>query len=147
MCYRSYFCFYLDILNLTGEIKMFKNLGQVMVYVKNLDAAKAFWTEKSGFSLIDDQIEGDIRWIEIAPTKESETSIVLHDKAVIAKMSPELNLGTPSLMFITDDVEGLYQEFKNKQITVGDLVEMPTGKVFNFADDEDNYFAVMQPNE
>ncbi|HJE20301.1 MAG TPA: VOC family protein, partial [Aliicoccus persicus] len=113
---------------------MFKNLGQVMVYVKNLDAAKAFWTEKSGFSLIDDQIEGDIRWIEIAPTKESETSIVLHDKAVIAKMSPELNLGTPSLMFITDDVEGLYQEFKNKQITVGDLVEMPTGKVFNFAD-------------
>ncbi|MNJ73663.1 hypothetical protein D3C77_704860 [compost metagenome] len=59
-------------------------------------------------------------------------------------MSPDVNLGTPSLMFFADQVEHLYQEFSNKGITVGELVDLPMGKVFNFADDEGNYFAVLE---
>lgn len=85
-----------------------------------------------------------MRWIEIAPAQEAETSIVLHDKAAVAKMSPEMNLGTPSLMFFSDDLDQLYADFKHKNVKVGDLVELPFGRVFNFADGEDNYFAVME---
>ena len=88
-----------------------------------------------------------MRWIEIAPTKGAETSIILHNKEVISNMSPELNLGTPSLMFFSENLDQLYKELKNKNVTVGEMVTMPSGKVFNFADSEGNYFAVMGKNK
>ncbi|HWI49954.1 MAG TPA: VOC family protein [Rummeliibacillus sp.] len=123
---------------------MIQQLGQVMIYVDNQDAAKSFWTEKVGFTVRSEVNNGQFRMIEIAPTRDAETTFVLQNKQLVAQMEPNLNLGTPSLMFFTDDVESLYEEFKAKEITVGDLVEIPSGKVFNFADDENNYFAVME---
>jgi lactoylglutathione lyase len=128
-----------------GEMKMINKVGQIMLYVNNQDETVKFWTEKVGFSVISEVNNGQgLRFIEIAPTKESETSIILHNKEFIAKMQPELNLNTPSLMFFSENIENLYKDFSDKNITVGDMVTMPTGKVFNFADNEGNYFAVME---
>jgi len=79
-----------------------------------------------------------MRWIEIAPTKDLETTIILHDNELIAKMQPELNLETTSLLLFSDNLDELYKDFKDKQITVGDMVTMPSGRVFNFADNEGN---------
>lgn len=122
---------------------MISKLGQVMVYVNDQDKAVKFWTEKAGFKVIAEEDNGEgFRWIEIAPSKESETSIILHNKEFVAKMSPGLNLGTPSLMFFTDNLDELYNKFTAENITVGEIVNMPGGRVFNFADDEENYFAV-----
>lgn len=124
---------------------MITKLGQVMLYVNNQDEAVKFWTEIVGFQVISEEDNGEgMRWIEIAPSKESETSIILHNKEFVAKMSPELNLGTPSLMFLTEDLEGLYGKLTEENVTVGEMVNMPSGKVFNFADGEENYFAVME---
>ncbi|MFB7140683.1 VOC family protein [Gottfriedia sp. NPDC056225] len=124
---------------------MINTLGQVMVYVNNQEEAMNFWTEKVGFSVISDNSNGQgMRWIEVAPSKNVETSIVLHNKELISKMQPSLNLGTPSLMFFTNNFDELYSNLTNKKVTVGEIVEMPTGRVFNFADDEQNYFAVME---
>ncbi|PEJ56142.1 glyoxalase/bleomycin resistance/extradiol dioxygenase family protein [Bacillus sp. AFS002410] len=124
---------------------MINTLGQVMVYVNNQEEAMNFWTEKVGFSVISDNNNGHgMRWIEVAPSKNAETSIVLHNKELISKMQPSLNLGTPSLMFFTNNIDELYSNLTNKKVTVGEIVEMPTGRVFNFADDEQNYFAVME---
>ena len=125
---------------------MINKLGQVMVYVEDQDKAVKFWTEKAGFAVIADENlkEQGLRWIEIAPTKDAATTIVLHDKALISKLSPELDLGTPSLMFYTDGVNQLYTDFKKRGVTTGELVNMGIGRSFNFADDEGNYFAVME---
>nr|WP_154982961.1 VOC family protein [Paenibacillus xylanexedens] len=124
---------------------MFSKLGQVMLYVNNQDESLAFWTEVAGFHIVDEVIlDGGMRWIEIAPAKDSQTSIILHDKEVVARMSAGVNLGTPSLMFFTDDLDWLYADLSAKHVTVGEIVEMPTGRVFNFADNEKNYFAVME---
>ena len=124
---------------------MISKVGQIMLYVNNQDEAVKFWTEKVGFSVISEEDNGQgMRWIEIAPTKEAETSIILHNKELIAKMQPELNLGTPSLMFFSEDLDKLYNDLSNKNITVGEIVNMPSGRVFNFADSEENYFAVME---
>lgn len=124
---------------------MINKLGQIMLYVNNQEEVLKFWTEKVGFILISEEDNGEgLKWFEIAPTKEAETSFVLHNKELIAKMHPELNLNTPSLMFYSDDVDKLYQDFLDKNIKVGEMVNMPNGKVFNFADNEDNYFAVME---
>lgn len=61
-------------------------------------------------------------------------------------MQPELNLNTPSLLFFSDDLDRLYKDFSDKNITVGELVNIPSGRVFNFTDNEGNYFAVMGKN-
>ncbi|MGG2027095.1 VOC family protein [Gottfriedia sp. S16(2024)] len=124
---------------------MINMLGQVMVYVNNQEEAVNFWTEKVGFTVISDNNNGQgMRWIEVAPSKNAETSIILHNKELISKMQPSLNLGTPSLMFFTNKLDELYSDLTNKKVTVGEIVEMPNGRVFNFADDEQNYFAVME---
>ncbi|WP_433594914.1 VOC family protein [Lysinibacillus xylanilyticus] len=124
---------------------MINKVGQIMLYVNNQNESKEFWTEKVGFSVISEQDNGKgMKWIEISPTEEAETKIILHNKELIAKMQPELNLGTPSLMFFTEDIDKLYNDLLNKKVIVGEMVNMPSGRVFNFADNENNYFAVME---
>jgi lactoylglutathione lyase len=124
---------------------MINKVGQIMVYVNNQDEAVNFWTEKVGFTVISDEDNGQgMRWIEIAPTNNVETSIVLHNKELIAKMQPELNLGTPSLLFFSENLDQLHNDLLNKNVTVGEIVNIPSGRVFNFADSENNYFAVME---
>ncbi|MBG9543162.1 glyoxalase [Cytobacillus firmus] len=120
---------------------MIKQVGQIMLYVNNQDEAVNFWTEKAGFHVLAEEDNGQgMRWIEVSPSKEAETSIILDNKKWVAKLSPGLSLGTPSLMFFTEDLERLYSDFSNKGITVGEIVDMPSGRVFNFADGEENYF-------
>ena len=127
------------------ETPMINQVGQIMLYVNNQDETVQFWTEKVGFQIIAEENNGNgFRWIEIAPAKEAGTSIVLHDKALIAKMQPELNLNTPSLMFFSNDLDRLYKDLSEKNVTVGQVVDLPTGRAFNFADNENNYFAVME---
>jgi lactoylglutathione lyase len=124
---------------------VFSRVGQIMLYVNNQDKSVSFWTEKLGFVVIsEEELDQGFRWIEIAPQKGAETSIILHNKEFVAKMSPELNLETPSLMFFTENLEQLHQDLSTKNITVGEIINMPSGRVFNFADNEENYFAVME---
>lgn len=124
---------------------MINKVGQIMLYVHNQDESLKFWTEKVGFNKVYEEDNGQgLRWIEIAPTKDTETSIILHNKELIAKMQPELNLNTPSLMFFSENLDELHKDLSDKNITVGEIVNMPSGRVFNFADNEENYFAVME---
>jgi lactoylglutathione lyase len=124
---------------------VFSRVGQIMLYVNNQDESVSFWTEKLGFVVIsEEELDQGFRWIEIAPQKGAETSIILHNKEFVAKMSPELNLDTPSLMFFTENLEQLHQDLSTKNITVGEITNLPSGRVFNFSDNEENYFAVME---
>lgn len=128
-----------------GRSKLINILGQVMLYVNNQDESLQFWTEKAGFSLLSKEDNGEgMKWFVVAPTNDAQTSIVLHNKELVAKMSPGVNLETPSLMFFSENIDKLYNDFSEKNITVGEIVKMPGGRVFNFADNEENYFAVME---
>ncbi|MEK4248032.1 VOC family protein [Paenibacillus sp. FSL W7-1287] len=124
---------------------MITNVGQIMLYVNNQDEAVNFWTEKLGFRVIAEEDNGQgFRWIEVAPDGVA-TSIVLHNKEFVAKMEPDMNLGTPSLMFFTQDLNQLHTDLTNKNVKVGEIVSLPNNaRVFNFSDDEDNYFAVTE---
>ncbi|CEG23739.1 Glyoxalase-like domain protein [Planococcus massiliensis] len=123
---------------------MIAKLGQVMLYVNNQDEAVRFWTENAGFQVMADESNGEMRWIEIAPESGAGTTLVIHDRNTVARLSPGLDLGTPSLMFFTEKLDQFHQKLSENEVTVGDIVEMPEGRVFNFADYEANYFAVME---
>ncbi len=124
---------------------MINQVGQIMLYVNNQDDAVNFWTEKLDFIVISEENNGQgMRWIEIAPKNGAATTIILHSKEFVAKMSPGLNLDTPSIMFFSENLDQLHSDLSDKKITVGEIIDMPSGKVFNFADNEENYFAVME---
>ncbi|EAF1189529.1 VOC family protein [Listeria monocytogenes] len=124
---------------------MIEKIGQVMLYVENQAAVRDFWVEKLDFVVVSEEVvNGEIQWIEIAPTKGVETTFVLQNKKKVAEMNPEMNLGTPSILLFGNNLADLYDEYKNKGITVGDLVDLPMGRVFNFSDNEGNYFAICE---
>ncbi|MBF2346453.1 VOC family protein [Listeria seeligeri] len=124
---------------------MIKKIGQVMLYVEDQAAVRDFWVEKLDFVVVSEEVvNGEIQWIEIAPTKDVETTFVLQNKKKVAEMNPDMNLGTPSILLFGENIAELYEEYKNKGITVGELVDLPLGRVFNFADNEGNYFAICE---
>ncbi|WP_281658476.1 VOC family protein [Halobacillus sp. Cin3] len=124
---------------------MLTKVGQIMLYVNDQDEAVDFWTLKLGFRVIAEEDSGEgLRCIEIAPRESAETTIVLHNKDMVAKMSPGLNLDTPSLMFYSDHFDQLHSDLRSRKVTVGEIMNRPSGRVFNFADNEDHYFAVME---
>ncbi|EAD2556490.1 VOC family protein [Listeria monocytogenes] len=124
---------------------MIEKIGQVMLYVENQAAVRDFWVEKLDFVVVSEEVvNGEIQWIEIAPTKGVETTFVLQNKKKVAEMNPEMNLGTPSILLFGNNVAKLYEEYKDKGITVGVLVDLPMGRVFNFSDNEGNYFAICE---
>ncbi|MCE4956401.1 VOC family protein [Macrococcoides caseolyticum] len=123
-------------------------LQSVMLYVKDQLKSVEFFTEVMGFEIkATTPLMEDYQSYEVAAGKDSETTIVIFDRAFIEKYSPGVTLDPPSLMFEVDDLDALYQHMQSMQITVGELVDMPAGRVFNFSDYEGNYFAVMQKHK
>ncbi|QHW36341.1 VOC family protein [Staphylococcus ursi] len=123
---------------------MIQRLQEVMLYVQNQEKAKQFWTSHFDFQVASDETFQGMRIITLKPTQDAQTAIVLQDQEKVEAMGMGVNTGTPSLMFGTTDVDALYEDLKSKGIQVGEKMTLPTGTVFNFADDENNYFAVRQ---
>lgn len=124
---------------------MIHEFGSVMLYVENPRAIADFWVRDIGFVEGASQVhDGRILSVEVARAVNSEVSIVLFDRAVVAEMSPELNLGTPSILFSTQDAAVMRARLESSGVTVGDLVDHGGMVSFNFADPEGNYFAVRE---
>ncbi|HEC2226102.1 TPA: VOC family protein [Staphylococcus delphini] len=123
---------------------MIQRLQEVMLYVQDQEKAKQFWISHFDFQVASDETFQGMRVITLKPTDAAQTAIVLQDKAKVEAMGMGVNTGTPSLMFGTTDIDALYDDLKSKGIQVGEKMTLPTGTVFNFADDENNYFAVRQ---
>lgn len=123
---------------------MIEKLSQVTLYMNDLETAKEFWVQKVGFHLFEDVEVNGVRRIEIAPTEQAETKFALLDKHVMAQISPEVSLDTPSLLFQTANIHSFYNYLKSKNVKVGDLVTAPFRTMFNFSDDEQNYFFIHQ---
>lgn len=120
---------------------MFSNLAKVMLYVKDVEKSADFW-KSIGFHEFDRQEMDGTLVVELGMTPSASMRIVLYDLDFIMEHSPEVVGNTPSIMFHSDQVVALYQELQSKNVTLGDLVRIGEEYVFNFADNEENYFAV-----
>lgn len=120
-----------------------EKLNQVMLYVDDVEKAKAFWAEILEFVVVSETpLAEDYVAVEVSPTKDAETSLTIMAKEFIEKYSPEVNLGTPSLMFKEKNFDALYSKLNDLGLTGHDIVEMNGQRVFNFQDGQGNYFAV-----
>lgn len=125
-----------------GGIRM--QLAQLMLYVENQKEIRDFWVKHFDFVVKNEVMNGDMYMIELSPHANAEATIILHNREQIMKMSPEIDMTTPSLLFATSDLEKLHARLVAANVTVGEIVDMPGYRVFNFADPENHYFAVKQ---
>ncbi|MBN6204459.1 VOC family protein [Staphylococcus saprophyticus] len=120
-----------------------EKLNQVMLYVDDQTKAVEFWVDTMGFVVIsEEEMAEGFKAIEVAPNTSVETSLSIIEKEFMNQYSPEVNLGTPSLMFKEKDFDALYEKLKKKGLTGHEIIEMSGVRVFNFQDGQGNYFAV-----
>ena len=124
---------------------MIDKFGRVMIYVNDPKAVADFWTDKMGFIIGRVTTnETGVLSVELTPNDISDAGIVLFDRDVVQKMEPELNLGTPSILFSSYNIKDMRDKLIEKGVNVGDIIEMNGALTFNFSDPEGNYFAVEQ---
>ena len=120
---------------------MFSNKVQIMLYVDDVEKARDFWLSLD-FTLIEEQEMDGTLVVEVALAGESQVHFVIYDREFIERHSPEVATNSPSVMFFTDDVFGLYKKVQAQSVTVGEMVQLSDQLIFNFSDTDGNYFAV-----
>ncbi|KAF1304709.1 MULTISPECIES: VOC family protein [Enterococcus] len=124
---------------------MFSTEMQIMLYVTDVDASVKFW-EALDFVVVDRQEVDGTAVVEIASSENAQARFVLYDREFIMQHSPEVASNTPSIMFFAKDVLSLYKKMQGLGVTVGEMVQLEERLVFNFADNDENYYAVSELN-
>jgi catechol 2,3-dioxygenase-like lactoylglutathione lyase family enzyme len=118
------------------------HVGTVIIPIADQDAALAFYTEKLGFELRQDQAYGDgFRWIEVAPAG-AQTTVALAPPPENGETGKrETGIGLSS-----DDVEASHAELKSRGVDVEDILPLPdpVPPMFWFKDPEGNRSLVVQ---
>lgn len=124
---------------------MIQNIGKVTLYVNNQEEAKKFWTEKMNFVVRFEQPMGpNMKWLEVGPANNSFTTFVLYDKNLMMSQNPGTNVGHPSVLLSTNDIQKTYQELLDKEVKVDEMLTMPYGSMFNFYDMDGNNFLIRE---
>lgn len=85
-----------------------------------------------------------IIWLEVGPSEEEFTTFVLYDKNLMIAQNPKANVTHPSILLSTKDIESAYSEMKKKSVKVGELMNMPYGKMFSFEDQDGNEYLLRE---
>ncbi|MBU3136421.1 VOC family protein [Clostridium gasigenes] len=124
---------------------MINNIGKITLYVNDQDEAKKFWVEKLNFVVkFEQQMGPAMKWLEVGPSENEFTTFVLYDKNMMAAQNPKMNLGHPSIILSTNDIDKTYDELKENNVEVGELMKMPYGSMFKFNDQDGNEYLIRQ---
>ena len=124
---------------------MINKIGKITLYVNNQEEAKKFWTEKLNFVVkFEKEMGPNMKWIEVGPSDKEFTTFVIYDKKMMAAQNPNANLGHPSIILSTSHIEKTHAELKENGVTVGNIMKMPYGSMFDFVDMDGNKFLVRE---
>ena len=124
---------------------MINNIGKITLYFENQDEAKDFWVKKLNFVVkLEQEMGPGMKWIEVAPNKESLTTFIIYDKNMMKAQNPAVNVEHPSILLSTNDIDKAYVDMKNNSVEVGELMNMPYGKMFSFKDLENNDYMIRE---
>ena len=116
------------------------NLGFVILYVGNLDKAKAFYTEALGLSVV--EASSGPTFVTLQPARGA--MLGLQDKTA-SRLPPgrETQPGSVEVSFEVDDVDGTWKRWKEKGVELmTDPMDLPFGRYFLAKDPEGHYLSV-----
>jgi len=132
---------------------MIKRISHVTVYVLDQDSAKAFYTEKLGFTVTGDFDMGEgIRWLTATPPEQPDVEFILadcrmgHDAETAEQIRGLVAKGAigPGVL-ATDDCQKTYEELVARGVT---FVQEPAERFYGtealFRDDSGNWFSLGQ---
>jgi catechol 2,3-dioxygenase-like lactoylglutathione lyase family enzyme len=135
---------------------MLKTLTSVNVWVHDQDEALAFYTEKLGMEVRDDVTVpemGNFRWLTVGlPGQDVALALLavpgppVFDEETRAKVLDVVAKGAAGgLFFSTDDVQGTYEELKQRGVEFGqEPTEQPYGIDAGFRDPSGNQARMAQ---
>jgi catechol 2,3-dioxygenase-like lactoylglutathione lyase family enzyme len=113
-------------------------LELVQVPVTDVDRAKAFYTEKAGFTLDHDhQVTDELRFVQLTPPG-SACSIALGTG--LGDKPP----GSAQLQLVVPDVHAARDELVSRGLEVGEVQDFPWGSFVFFEDPDGNSWSVQQ---
>lgn len=119
---------------------MFTQDVNVMLYVDDTKAEKAFW-EAVGFSILrEEEVMGYLTF-DMKSSPESTLTMTVFDRAFILQVSPEVVDNQPSVLFKATNIEELHAKVKEHALVCNDITDVPF-KNFNFASPSGQYYAV-----
>ena len=120
---------------------MINKIFKITIYVNNQEEATKFWVDKMGFKVRrEDNMMAEHKWLEVSPKDGDSTTFVLYDKNLMKSQNPSINVGHPSVMLYTKDIEKSYSDMKSIGIVVGEIMNYPYGKMYNFFDNDGNTY-------
>lgn len=131
---------------------MKQSIVHVALVVRDYDEAIAFYTDKLGFTLIDDsyQPEQDKRWVVVAPPGSTGTSLLLA-RATTPEQEASVGNQTGGRVFLflnSDDLWRDYRAMVAKGVSfVREPKEQPYGTVAVFEDLYGNRWDLLQLTE
>lgn len=124
---------------------MINKIGKITLYVNNQEDAKEFWTKKLNFIVKFEQSMGaNMKWIEVGPSENEFTTLVLYDKSLMKSQNPTANVFHPSIILSTNNIDNTHNELKNNGVEVGEIMKMPYGSMFSFKDQDGNDYLVRE---
>ncbi|TVY08849.1 VOC family protein [Paenibacillus cremeus] len=123
---------------------MINKIGKVTVYVNDQEEAKQFWLNRMGFVLKVEQPMGpDAFWIEVGPSDNEFTTLVLYSKAAMMQHKPSA-VSHPSILFSTTDIEAAHAKMKENGVVVEEMLRLPFGSMFTFKDQDGNEYLLRE---
>lgn len=124
---------------------MINKIAKITLYVNNQEDAKKFWTEKLNFAVKSEQPMGpNMKWIEVGPSESEFTTFILYDKNLMKMQNPSTNVSHPSIILSTTDIENAYNKMKANAVEVGEIMNMPYGKMLSFKDQDGNEYLLRE---
>ncbi|HVY49706.1 MAG TPA: VOC family protein [Minicystis sp.] len=133
---------------------MIQRLSHTSVFVLDQDRAKAFYTEKLGFEVREDQRMGDFRWLTVGPKGQKDIELVLMplrpspmmDEATCAAIRALVEKGALGAGVLeTDDCQATYEALAAKGVVFLQKPEKrPYGIEALLRDDSGNWFSMTE---
>jgi predicted enzyme related to lactoylglutathione lyase len=120
------------------------NLGFVVVYVRDMEKARAFYTDVLGMAVV--EAISSPTFVTLRPSGGS--LVALQDKAA-AKFPPGLEeqAGSVELSFEVDDVDAAWKRWKEQGVElVSEPMDLPFGRYFMAKDPEGHYLSAYRFN-
>jgi predicted enzyme related to lactoylglutathione lyase len=130
--------------------------ANAQLWVSDQDAARAFYVDQLGWTVREDITMaelGGFRWLSVAPTPESDTSVVLmlipgepvFSDETQTKLNELLAQGAVGAIFLqTDDVQAEYEALKARGVDLPEPTEQPWGVDTGFRDPFGNHIRLAQ---